>query len=107
MTNTVEVEVDFIKKAFNAACQNWKKILVDKFPTIDFGIVKKGMFVKSNTTSLVVLVTKTSITKDAFTGVVIVTDGIFEVGYISSNWSINEGHIYTEETFDLNEIFKK
>lgn len=106
MNNTVEVEVDFVKKAFNAACTSWKQLLVDKFPSIDFGVVKKGTLIKSNTTSLIVLVTKNSITTSTFTGVVVVADDIYEVGHISGNWSPSQGTIYTDETFDLNEIFK-
>ena len=100
----VEVRVKFIKEAFDSACKEWKRKIIDEFPELDFykGF-RKGVLIKSKTTDLVVLVTLPLI-DGYFGGVVVVSDGKYSVGHVSESWCGEKGEIYTGEPIDVTKI---
>jgi len=101
----VEVSVEFVKKAFNSACPEWKRKIVNEFPMIDFGFVKKGTYMKSKETDLVVFVTESSTNNTSFSGFVVIPDDNTHIGYYSEAWRTNLGEEYTGDPIDLNKIF--
>jgi hypothetical protein len=106
--STVEVNVDFIKKAYKAACNTWKMELINQFPELELSDgYKMGDFVKSKTTELVVLVTQPSIDKNSnFTGVVVIPDERHKLGYVTNEWVGSKGEPYVGEPIDINTVLK-
>jgi len=101
MENTVQVRVDFIKQAYDEACYEWKMKLIDEFPELELADgFKKGQLIKSENSTLVVLVTQNSI-GDEFSGVVVVADENHCVGYVSSTWSATKEEIYNGKDIDV------
>jgi hypothetical protein len=100
---TVVVNVSFIKEAYASACESWKEKLVAEFPEIEFHPFKKGVLVESNKTSLVVYVTKDTL-GPYFSGVVVRADDSRPIGYVSSNFCTDQGHIYTKGDINVKEV---
>ena len=106
MSQTVEVKVDFIKQAFKAACNDWKRKILNEFPDLDLPCgPKRGELRKSTITSLVVYVTQTAFDNN-FSGVVVVPDeeGSYPIGYVASSWDGSKSKIYDGEPIDVAKI---
>ncbi len=102
--NTVTVNIDFIKEAYNAACKDWKRRLVDEFPEIEFNSFKKGVLIESNESSLVVYVTKDCSDGVSFNGIAVREDNKYPIGFCSNEWAVKNGHIYQGTDIDVKKI---